>query len=478
MSKHLGFFNVNADVDSHELSGFDINDPIKDKHFLIDGFSDSAEFTTTYDAVETDQQSNTRVKRFKLDLNIGNTFAGIKPSLKVKPKSQLEVSNVDGISVPITQILGFASPQHSVSSIPKNQDTVTFVTTVQFCHFYGESNETHDVEISLVKKTGVHQAAVVSQPGVSVTENAVPVEFKGGNGSPLSVFIEGEISFKNVDLSQAVDGYLHRLELHITPLNNASNLPEHAFGYLNRYIVHFDKQNKETLNNILSSMELIKGGVSINLGDFDNNTSTGNQFNFAPMILETVPTQDIPGQYPTSGDYNDAPPISGWYVPNLNMYNIGYGNVQGPLNLSSEAEVNTFNTRNIALQDYLMSQGDSFQNQPIDLNVFGNDRFFMVDSIDVNGRIKLKRMDENANELPTYFDFSHVADGDQVWWGSRVRWVRRPKDGRAKIYEGYFGWHSEDGSYAFLNLNDDEKSLDTLPQKGDVIAMEFAKTVN
>ncbi|WP_133309289.1 hypothetical protein [Parashewanella curva] len=85
----------------------------------------------------------------------------------------------------------------------------------------------------------------------------------------------------------------------------------------------------------------------------------------------------------------------------------------------------------------LIKLGDAFQNDLLDPSVFKDGRFYIVDSVDAEGRIKLKTIAPLPNGVQShYFDFSRLSNGDITWWGSRVRWLINDEKGNEKCKKG------------------------------------------
>ncbi|RLV59348.1 hypothetical protein D5018_12715 [Parashewanella curva] len=475
MPKHLGFFNVNAGVTSKDLSGFEVIDPTNNQRFLIDGLKEFKDYTTNFDGVQTDQQSNQKVRRIKMDLDLQTAFAGTFPNPSVASQ-QSENAKLNGESIPSTRIIGFAKPIAHSNNTFGEQDTSTFLATSKFCNVYGISNGIHNVQVSLITLDDSANATIVSKPGIQITKDAVPVEFKGGNGSPLSIFIEGGITFKDVDLTHAMTGIESKLYLKLKPLNSSTKFPKNYFSYVSRLLDQHDSTNTLIGKSGISSMKFLPDSFLFSIGQLDRGATSGNTFSFHPSIIETVKDKgESRGDFNTD-NYNDAPPVSGWYSPSLAVVNSSKSGVFAPINLDAQVTTDTYIDSSNFYPWLLMTSGDQFQDAPLNIDTFGNSRFFVVDSIDSNGRITLRKENTSSDDRSNYLDFSNIATGDKTWRGSRVRWAKRQGDGSIKIYEGYIAEHSSDGHSAILKPNDSSVTVADLPAVHQDVAFEFAKT--
>ncbi|MGB0895599.1 MAG: hypothetical protein ACPGUD_14480 [Parashewanella sp.] len=430
--KYLGFSNVNLNEPIDQISGFQFVDPQTDQHFYMRGMKNGQDFSITADDIYTNQTTGQQMRRIKLNLN------------------STSVSKV---------INGQTFP---------TKDSMTYWATTEFCDAYGTTSNTHEFQVALIHNDGPDDIKVLSEPGLAVDKNSVFVEFKGSPNTPTSIFIENGMTFSNVDLPDSAQDY--RLNLTLTPNSNSAHINP-IWEFSDRLLAHYNNEGKITSFGDLSQIRMRENEISIGVGEFDSFQAKDNSFSFEPMIIELVQGVDQQGNL-VKTHTGRMPPESGWYTPSLTL--ISKSNVLEPIQLSAKVSTGVDKNAKDFFPQLLMTSGEPFQNDILDTHIFGNDRFYIVDSIDGDGRVRLIRPDV-LNSKPEYLDFSKIANGDITWWGSRVRWAKRQQDGSIKIYEGYIGWHSADGSRAFLNLNDGVKSVDTLPSKGDEIAFEFAK---
>ncbi|WP_170308256.1 hypothetical protein [Parashewanella tropica] len=454
LPKNLGFFFVNSDVSPSDIQALYVSGTKKDSYFSFEGLQNNKNFTVTYNQLVTDQQSNQPVRRYKLkfgspqqDSNFSHVFIN---------KNLLNSANN------LVQIDG----------------------RVEYCLDHPDFKEDLNAQITLQVPYDYDGDQIldyweVSKPGVQVTDDAIPVDFKGGNGSPLSIYIEAGVTETGINYHKALQGDspFDSIDLTLIPNDNKSLLPDSSVrqGFIDllpTYSKNIDIRDVP-LGSAMS--EIDAHAINIQTAYLNNSTANETDFNSLPSVLRVVDNTFY------LNHYNAPPPTPGWYIPDVTVEKFN-DSVGGDTfkSVKSFTDVPPVISRNDSIVSNQISKlielGSAFQNQVLDFDVFKQERFYIVNSVDSEGRVKLARIRSGDSATnPICFDFSKLSNGDITWWGSRVRWLIKDENGNVKIQEGYFGWHAPDGNYAFLNLNDGVKSLSTLPKKGDVIAFEFAK---
>ncbi|MGB0893977.1 MAG: hypothetical protein ACPGUD_06170 [Parashewanella sp.] len=420
-----------------------MNDSHKGSYFTFVGLYNSGNYSIKFNKLVTDQQSNQQVRRMKIQ------FGG-----------SYQASNFNR---------AYSSKNINASS---PSDTVQITGQVEYCLTHPTYQEDLNAEVKLVTGNEDDGYYEVSKSGVQVTDDAIPVDFKGGNGSPLSIYIESGITETGINYYKVFqkDHPFDNIDLTLTPNDNESLLPDSSVrkGDITR-LLFYSKNNTIMNYDNGASYEIAPHKINLSATRIDIGTVVDTDFNSLPSIQQTL------------NDYDAPAPTPGWYVPDVTVQKINAEDQPDTfVSVKSFSKIPPVIHRNDTKQstqmEKLLEQGSALQNQLLRFDVFNNGRFYIVDSVDSEGRVKLKTLQPNHEAASIYFDFSKLSNGDITWWGSRVRWLIKDEKGNDKVQEGYFGWHAQDGSYAFLNLNDGVKSISTLPKKGDVIAFEFAKT--
>ncbi|MGB0893976.1 MAG: hypothetical protein ACPGUD_06165 [Parashewanella sp.] len=454
MPRYLGFFFVNSDVKPNDISGLFVNDPKTGSYFDFLGLHNSSNYTVELNKLVTDQQSNQQVRRYKIQFG-----------------SPQQESNFSALNSKESKQLGAQS------------DTVQISGQVEYCLTHPHYQEDLNAEVKLITGSEDEGYNQVSKPGVEVTDDAIPVDFKGGENSPLSIFIESGIKETGINYLKALEKNKSFNEIYLTlkPSDNEPLLPgiSQAIGYIS-HLPYYTKGH--AIGSYLegTTYQVKPDSINIKVSDLNKDSWGDTDFYTLPTVLET---QDYKIQVPQNDSVYGAPtPKPGWYLPDVTVRTPDGSAAPGTfVPVKSLTQVPAAISRNDSKESIeiaeLLQSGSAFQNQFLDPGVFRDGRFYIVDSIDSDGRVKLRKIEPNEkNAKPEYLDFTQISNGDITWWGSRLRWLIKDETGHDKVQEGYIGWHSPDGSYAFLNLNDGTKSLATLPKKGDVIGFEFAKT--
>ncbi|RLV59352.1 hypothetical protein D5018_12735 [Parashewanella curva] len=430
----LGFFSIRPAITPNNITSLWVFGPLVPgfNTILFSGLKESINYSVELNKLATDQQSGKQVRRLKLK---------------------------------------FGSPKQDNNFSNSESDTVKIKGYNHFC--VNNPNVQKDLkgEVKLGTKYITPHYGLISLPGVVTTDDAIPVDFKGGNGSPLSIYIEGGITETGINYSKAIpkDNPFDNIDLTLIPSNNESLLPDASYrkGEIT-FLPYYSQHNPIGSYSDAASYEIDSHSINLSVARIDKDTVVDTDFNSLPSIQQTLAGYDAP------------PPAPGWYVPDVTLQKMNAENqpdiFESVKSFSQVPVVISSNDSKESIQmAELIEQGSVFQNQLLNPNVFDNGRFYIVDSVDSEGRVRLKKLQPNDDTTPIYFDFSKLSDGNITKFGNLIRWLIKDEKGNDKIQEGYFAWHAPDGSYAFLNLYSGGKSLSTLPKKDDVIAFEFAK---
>ncbi|MGB0894442.1 MAG: hypothetical protein ACPGUD_08550 [Parashewanella sp.] len=342
---------------------------------------------------------------------------------------------------------------------------------------------------------------IISDAAQVTSRNSIPVEFTGGNGSPLSMYIESDVHFSGFDTANFHDKnspyvknnglFLAFTNSNFKPpkLNKAAIIsplipynqdghvirrPDHARLYTRDHTIFIDAVKLFSYNPIYKRTDIKE------LGIFPSVTQTLKR-TFSPFFGD---------QYLFADKFNPPAPKSGWYDLSLHIgtmqFHRGYYNGYLPGDLSLLSDKPRFNKAPVdkEIVDLITRVNTRDNNRTFDpkaltASEFGQERFFIVSSFDADGRIKLKPIEpKNYKDKHPEFTLSlnRIADGDVVWYGSSVRWFSAGKDNRLIVRDGYLGWHDPNGKYAFLKLHDGSLATgDTAPKVGTVFVFNWAK---
>ncbi|MGB0893750.1 MAG: hypothetical protein ACPGUD_05025 [Parashewanella sp.] len=330
---------------------------------------------------------------------------------------------------------------------------------------------------------------VVSGMADNVTENSIPVEFSGGNGQPLTVYIENGFKFNNVDLGLYPDRQSIYLNFYKYDYQANKDNDYRRYSYYGHGLI-------EGLQGIAI---YAKEGESKPVYQKDVTYDSNFIYRAHDLYIRTP-------QWSSLGHVTEAfspialkmpqafrwpAPVSGWYTAKLVSANAGkYDNDKDFQVISDKAVIQHTPFTKQARE--LLFQGEPLQINYISnsyVKKYMNERFYVVSSIDPQGRIKLKKwlpyFDNTSMTMSPAnwkydpnksFDFSKVENGDNVWWGNRVRWLIN-SNGKSQVQEGYIGYHDPKGGYGFVKPDNAAVSLNTLPKVGSLIFFENAKTV-
>ncbi|WP_133406429.1 hypothetical protein [Parashewanella tropica] len=455
--KNLGFFFVNSDVSPSDVYGLEFKDPNSETTYAVSGFKYNTDFAVTLNKLVTDQQSNQRVRRFKVKF------------LERKQDSNFDHKNL-------------MNGEHSTPiSNSTDNDTFGVTTFTKYCDIYPKYSADLQYEVRLIVPYSSGGRWGVSKPGTQISENAIPIDFKGGNGSPLKMYIEGGLTVTGINYQDEVRSSLYPQTINLKLTSLGSNLGVAAFdsvdGEVNRFN-YYSNIRKLGSHAGVTNFVIDHNSLSFEMGLIDNATLQETEFNSLPSVLETVTERN---NSISPALYNAPTPEPGWYSPDIVVNtrihsSLGNKGIISSASVDEKQTVITSNSTEISEQiSKLMEAGDAWQDELLAPEAFPFGRFYTISSIDGDGRIKLKSIEPNTSSdgNVNYLDFSKISDGDIVWWGSLVRWFIKDDSGNEIVQQGFIGWHAPDGSYAFLNLSGNTKSLNTLPHIGDIVAFEY-----
>ncbi|MGB0894233.1 MAG: hypothetical protein ACPGUD_07490 [Parashewanella sp.] len=324
---------------------------------------------------------------------------------------------------------------------------------------------------------------IISDAAETASEKSMPVEFKGGNGDPLQIFLEFSAHFdfresRILDVDKIYLTLTNKNFLAPKIRNTISATPLVAYDQTGHIFSTF--AGKKPANSYISSEKnsLFIEAITIYNGDFyySNYRKRFTQIGFLPNVIIT---HDL---------FNSKKPKSGWYEISLQAQDLHYLYRQNlvlkpryllnntpifdktPIDQQITGLITQVNTRD---------GNRSFAPQKLASEVFHHQRFYIVSSYDSKGRIRLQPIESPHAKAPNpefTLYLNEIADGNMVWYGSAVRWFSAGKENSLVVRDGYLGWHDPNGKYAFLRLHNGAAAIgDAAPKVGTVFAFNFAK---
>lgn len=325
--------------------------------------------------------------------------------------------------------------------------------------------------------------SIISDAAQTVSEESMPVEFSGGNGEPLKIYLEfsSHFDFKEKAISNVDKIYLSLTSKSFSVPNIKTDIPASplaAYDQTGHIFTTF--AGKKPTNSYLTSDKnsLLIQAITVYDGDFEQSEyrKKYTQIGFLPRVIIT---NEI---------FNQAKPKSGWYDISLQAQNLNYKGRRN-LSLSSRYLLNDkpiFDKTPISSEiTDLITQVNTkdgnryFEPKKLSNDVFHHQRFYIVSSYDSQGRIRLQPIESrhgNATHPAFTLHLEDIADGDIVWYGSSVRWFSAGKGNELIVRDGYLGWHDPGGKYAFLKLHNGQLAKgEAAPKVGTVFTFNWAK---
>ncbi|MGB0895046.1 MAG: hypothetical protein ACPGUD_11625 [Parashewanella sp.] len=445
---------------------------------------------------------NTRLPTIKITLNEYVGFHNVASNIQSPDDYQFRVALKSDPSKTVT----FFGPNNSNITYSNEVNNVNYSgSTVKWLKMKVHVNDLivtnyHNVEPGSNVEVDLYMTSnggeTISSPAQRVTNSSIPVQFSGGNGSPLNMYIEADVHFKNINTKGDKKSSPITNGIYLGLKSKHAQLPDLKHGvkvnplkiYDGLGKVHSLPHNSRLYMDKLSNTIYISG-LQLNYFDWNNilHQKSFKEIGILPNALQTI-SVDYYYQWELDNFLHKAPQ-TGWYEPFLytayrdteqdtNDYKL-------PPKLKKIGSNPKIESRPVDKQliDLITHVNKSDFNRYFDPKLLGNnlahERFFIVSSYDNDGRIQLKSLGNTKGADPkfsfklTFFDF---ADGDRTPYGSSVRWFSSDKSGKLVLREGYLGWHDPHGKYAFLKLHNGEPARgEHAPKIGTVFSFNWAK---